>query len=232
MSNIGRPLRQLWYELNGYQGEPIKGKTLLSFTYGSLTEALILALAEASGHEVSRVQEEISVDGITGHIDAVISGVLCDIKSCSQFSFDKFKTGALFDNDPFGYVGQISGYAHALGLPAAFIAFNKVLGDICILKVPQEKIDEYDVRSRILRVREVIKQDRPPERCYEDEPDGKSGNRRLSIGCSYCGYRFECWKDANEGRGLQTYIYSTGPRYLSVVKREPKVFQHKEKEEE
>lgn len=224
MSNIGRPLRQLWYELNNYKAEPIDGKTYLKFLYGDLIEALVLVLAEAAGHKVERLQEEIIVDGIKGHIDAVIDGVLVDVKSCSPYGFEKFKDGSLFENDPFGYLGQLSGYAHSLKLEARFIAVNKVLGDMCFLKLPQARIDNYDVQARIKTVQETISSRSLPERCYEDEPDGKSGNRKLGTGCSYCGFRFECWKESNMGAGLKTYIYSTGPRYLTEVKREPKVF--------
>lgn len=224
MSNIGRPLRQLYYELNGYESEPLPGKTLFKFAYGDIIEALIIVLAEASGHKVERLQEELEVDGIKGHIDAVIDGVLVDVKSCSPFSFDKFKDGTLFENDPFGYIGQLSGYAESLKLPARFIAVDKVHGGICTLALPQERIDNYNIRERIAEVRVGISSSSVPERCYEDEPDGKSGNRKLSTGCSYCGYKLGCWKETNEGNGLQVYAYSTGPRYLTVVEREPKTF--------
>lgn len=220
MSNVGKPLRQLWYELNGYKGEELNGQTLFKFAYGDIIESLIVVLAEAAGHEISHLQEEIEVDGIKGHIDGVLDGVLFDAKSCSPYSFQKFKDGTLLEegNDPFGYVGQLSGYAHEIKKPAAWIAINKVSGEICILHLPQERIDAYDVRKRITTVREAISKDAPPERCYEDEPDGKSGNRKLSIGCSYCGFKFKCWDN------LSAYAYSTGPRYLTEVKLEPKVF--------
>lgn len=232
MSNIGRPLRQLWYELNGNKGEEIRGQTLLKFAYGDATESLLVFLAEAAGHVISDLQEEIEVDGIKGHIDCVIDGVLIDIKSCSAYSFQKFKSGALLTegNDPFGYVGQLAGYASAKGLPAAWIAFDKQSGEICVLKLPQEKIDEYDVRSRISLVRSACSSEKPPERCYSDEADGKSGNRKLGVGCSYCAHKFECWKDSNNGEGIKTYIYSTGPRYLTNVIREPNVFSTNKKD--
>jgi hypothetical protein len=226
MSNIGRPLRQLWYELNGYKGEEVRGQTLLKFAYGDATESLLVFLAQASGHTVERLQEEVEVDGVKGHIDCVIDGTLVDIKSCSAYSFRKFQDGSLLEegNDPFGYVAQLSGYAHALNLPAAWIAFDKQSGEICVLKLPKETIDEYDVASRIGLVRTTCSQSEPPGRCYQDEADGKSGNRKLAVSCSYCAYKFECWKDSNNGEGLKTYIYSTGPRYLTNVTREPKVF--------
>lgn len=223
MSNLGKPLRQLWYEVNGYKGEALTGQTLLKFSYGHLVESLVIILAEASGHKVERLQEEIEVAGVKGHIDCVIDGVLVDVKSCSSYSFNKFKYGKVFDDDPFGYVAQLSGYAHALSLPAAWIAIDKVSGEICVLELPKQTIDEYDVVSRIGSVREAIENKEPPSRCYPDEADGKSGNRKLSVGCSYCPFKFTCWSDVNEGKGLQAYYYSTGPRYLTRVVKEPKV---------
>lgn len=229
MSNIGRPLRQLWYELNGYKAEEISGKTILKFSYGDLTEALVLVLAEAAGHSVVDFQEEIEVDGVKGHIDAVVDGVLVDVKSCSAYSFQKFKNGSLLEagNDPFGYVGQLSGYAKAKNLPAAWIAFDKQSGEICVLNLPQDSITTYNVSARIGLCRETVAQTEPPERCYPDEPHQKSGNYKLGVGCSYCGHRFECWKDSNNGEGLKTYIYSTGPLYLTKIVKEPRVFQSK-----
>lgn len=227
MSNIGRPLRQLWYELNNTPGEKVSGKTLLKFAYGDLIEALVIALAEAAGYKISNLQEEIVVDGIKGHIDLVIDGVLVDVKSCSSYSFNKFKTGELLDagNDAFGYVAQLSGYAHALGLPAAWIAVDKVTGEVCVLELPQSKIDEYDIKARIKEATEAVVQPVPPAKCYEDVPYQKSGNRKLGIGCSYCAWKATCWSDANNGEGLKTYIYSTGPVYLTHVVKEPRTFQ-------
>lgn len=231
MSNIGKPcIRQLWYELNNYEGEKPDGKAIYKFAFGDIIEALTLVLAEGAGYEVKDYQKEISINEIKGHIDAVISGVLVDVKSASPYSFNKFKDGSLLEEgqDPFGYVGQLAGYSHALNLPAAWIAINKVSGEICILHLPKDRAESYDIQSRINTVRKAISSSDVPDRCYEDEPDGKSGNRKLAVGCSYCSFKQECWRDSNDGGGLKTYIYSTGPRFLTKVVREPNVFQSKE----
>ena len=226
MSNIGRPLRQLYYEINQtVQPEPISGQSLFKFAYGHVLEALVLQLAETAGHTVERQQEEIEVDGVKGHIDAVIDGVLIDVKSASPYSYAKFKDGSLFTNDPFGYIGQLSGYANSLGLEAGYIAVNKVSGEMHFLKLPGEMIRAYDVRTRVKTVREAIAGSHEPERCYEDEPDGKSGNRKLGVSCSFCAFKSHCWRDANGGQGLRVYDYSNGTRYLTNVAREPRVNQ-------
>jgi hypothetical protein len=43
-----------------------------------------------------------------GHQDAIIDGVLVDCKSASGVGFDKFKYNKLAEDDPFGYVAQLS----------------------------------------------------------------------------------------------------------------------------
>lgn len=229
MSNIGRPLRQLYYEMNKYPSELLEGKTLLKFLYGDLIEATVIALAQVAGYQLSDLQEHIEVDGIPGHIDVKINNILTDVKSASPFGFEKFRSGSILDKDadPFGYVGQLSGYAHALNLPAAWVCINKVSGEICILSLPQEKIDAYDVKNRIATVRAAVASKEVPGRCYQDKSDGKSGNRILDTGCSYCGFKQECWKDSNDGKGLRGFAYSTGIKYLTTVTLEPRVFEIK-----
>ena len=43
------------------------------------------------------------------------------------------------------------------------------------------------------------------------------------MGCSYCQFKHSCWKEANEGRGLRTFLYSTGPKHFTHVEKEPRV---------
>ena len=35
--------------------------------------------------------------------------------------------------------------------------------------------------------------------------------------------KFDCWSDANDGKGLRVFNYSTGKRYLTKVEKEPNV---------
>ncbi len=227
MSNIGRPDRQLWYDINGEgEKEKLQPATLIKFAYGDMIEQMILLYAKMAGHTVEQEQGEVELDGIKGHIDAIIDGVLIDVKSASTFSFQKFESGALFlpGNDAFGYVAQLCGYIKALGLErGGFLAVDKTLGKVCFCEIPKEVIEAYDVEARIVHIKKVIASPNLPARCYPDAPDGKSGNMKLQTGCSYCPHKFGCWADSNDGAGLKTYYYSTGPRYLTKVVREPKV---------
>lgn len=225
-SALGKKDRQIWYDANMPEAsEQLPGKMGFKFLYGDVLELLLLFLAKEAGHEVTHEQHEVDVDGVKGHMDAVIDGIPVDCKSASSYSFQKFANGTFKMDDPFGYVQQLSGYAHAVGETnrAGFLVCDKVHGDICFAE-----LDEYDIGAnppgpRIEQLRAVVAQTTPPARCYSDIPEGKSGNRRLDIGCSYCSKKDECWKDVNGGQGLRKFFYSRGPVWLTTVKKEPRV---------
>lgn len=219
-SSLGRPDRQIWYANDpDTEQEEMTAKTYFKFLYGDVIEQVVLFLAKESGHEVTHEQEEIEVDGVKGHLDAVIDGYVVDVKSASPFSFDKFKSQKVMEDDPFGYIAQLSGYADVVtpGKEAYFLAFNKVDGEICLMPVGKSIIEAHPPASRIAHLKDIVKLPEPPPRCYSDVEDGKSGNRKLAIGCSYCSYKNKCWP------GLRTFLYSNGPRFLTEVQRLPDV---------
>ncbi len=219
-SSLGRPDRQLWYDAHpDGKEEELNAKTFFKFLYGDVIEQLILFLAKESGHVVERSQEEIEVDGIKGHIDAIIDGVVVDVKSASPFGYKKFEKQTVTEDDPFGYVAQLSGYADVLtpGEAAAWLAFDKVSGDICVSPLSSSIIADFKPAPRIDHLKEVIARETPPERCYDTVPDGKSGNEKLQTACSYCKHKKRCHP------GLRTFLYSTGPRFLTKVVKQPDV---------
>lgn len=224
-SSLGKKDRQIWYSANMPEvAEKLPGKVKLKFLWGDLAEVLLLFLAKESGHEVTDEQIEVNEDGVLGHIDAKIDGVLVDVKSASPYAFEKFKSGSYLFDDPFGYVAQISGYAHKTGTErAGFFVANKVDGGLCFVEVDQAYIKGNPPAKRISDLRTIIRSPTPPSRCYDDIPEGKSGNRKLDVGCSYCPFKDECWKDANNGKGLRKFHYSRGPVWLTHVAKEPKV---------
>ena len=224
VSNLGKPDRQLWYEANDPAKEELAGHTLIKFLFGDILEHLLLFLAAEAGHEVSHEQTEIEIDGIKGHNDAVIDGVVIDCKSASTHSFKKFRDGTLAQDDPFGYMEQLAGYSRGLGgLPGGFLAIDKQNGHIALMQVPVEELDALQIEDRIKYLKDVVTQPEPPERCYDPVPEGKSGNEKLAVGCSYCPHKFKCWADANDGIGLRSFLYSTGPVHLTKVEAEPRV---------
>jgi hypothetical protein len=223
-SALGKQDRQIWYDAHpdeAFPKEELRGPTLVKFLYGDLIEAMILYLTKEAGHEVKDYQKKVSVDGVNGSLDAIIDGTTVDVKSASPYGFQKFKQRTVTEegNDPFGYVKQLAGYStvETPGQDAAWIAVDKVSGEICVSPLKKEVIAEHDPQTRISELREIISKDEPPPRCYEDQEDGKSGNRKLGTGCSYCGDKFRCWPN------LRGFAYSSGPRYLTVCHREPDV---------
>ena len=196
---------------------------------GGLSKALGATEGSSWSEDVSWLtdeQKEVTLNGITGHIDCKIDGVTVDAKSASTYSFKKFRDASLLEegNDPFGYVAQMSGYIQAEGEKEGyFLVIDKTLGNICLLQV--SKADMINANKRIKYMKEIVSSNEPPPRCYPDIEDGKSGNRKLNVNCSYCKHKYYCWKDANDGDGLRTFLYSNGPRYLTRIERKPDVME-------
>ena len=226
MSNIGRDDRYLWNVYNDVEkADEIQGHTYVKFLYGHLIEEMLLFLTKAAGHEVTDEQKKCEVNGITGSMDCKIDGIVTDVKSVSTYGFRKFKDGTLAYDDPFGYIGQIKGYAYAEGATKfGWLAMDKQNGHLTYLmydsedtQAPVHDLIGYDIKERIDHVKKLVEQPTPPDVCYEPIADGKSGNQKLAVGCSYCAYKKECWPS------VRAFAYSTGPRYLIEVHNEPKV---------
>ena len=223
MSALGTPARKLWYQKNNISElDKISGTKLLMFFYGHMIEELVLLLAEVSGHKVKHRQRQLKLDDIKGHQDAEIDDVLVDVKSTSAYSFDKFKQHKLYEDDPFGYITQISAYSQASkNKDAAFWAVNKQSTDMTIMHVDKDKLE--DVKKRIKYLKKVLSSDTPPVRCYDEQYEGKTGNKKLDKNCTFCSFKYECWKDVNNGEGLRVFQYARGRVYLTHIETMPKV---------
>lgn len=226
MSNLGQPCnRKLWYHIHeDYDGEELRAPTKLKFLYGDILEDLLISLAKAAGHEVTGEQDTMEIAGIKGHRDCVIDGVTVDVKSASSFSFKKFKDHDLRNNDPFGYISQLSSYVYAARNDplvkdkkgGAFLVVDKQHGTLCL--------DYYDLTPEIDTKEVVVEHTKkevngptPPPRAFSPVADGKSGNKKLPMNCSYCDHKHSCWPK------LRTFLGSRGPVYLTEVKREPRM---------
>jgi hypothetical protein len=223
MSNVGKPSRQMWFEKRDPKGRgSVDGATQIKFLYGHVLEEIVLMLVRMAQHSVTDEQKEVTVNGIVGHMDCKINGQVVDVKSASKFAFNKFMKGTLADDDPFGYLGQLAGYEKAEGTnEGGFLVINKESGELCMY-VPDD-LDKPNIDTKINTLLDELKLDTPPELCYTPTPDGKKGNMQLPKGCTWCKYKYECHKDANDGAGLRTFKYSTGYKYLTHVEAEPKV---------
>jgi len=192
MSNIGKPSRQLWFDMNSERkARGINAPTMIKFLYGHILERVVLFLTELGGHEVTDEQKEIKVNGILGHMDCKIDGEVIDVKSASNYAFQKFKNGTLAEDDPFGYMAQLAGYEEAEGTDnGGFLAINKETGELALFQ-PQE-LDKPNIDSRIKQIKSQVKKKTLPDFCYEPVADGTSGNFKLARGCTWCPHKFEC----------------------------------------
>ena len=218
MSNIGKPSRQLWYDLKYKREEssfedshlPIK------FLYGHLLEEVLLFLVKMSGHKVEDEQKEVEVKGVKGHIDCKIDGEVIDIKTASGFAFNKFRNGTLREDDPFGYMAQLAGYEEAEGTTnGGFLVINKESGELTLYQ--PEELDKPYAPKVIEDIKESLNNNEPPEFCYEPIPEGKSGNMKLPKNCVYCNHKFRCYPE------LRVFKYSKGLVYFAEIVNEPKV---------
>jgi len=222
MSSFAEPNRKLWYRVNAPEkAEKLTPNTYLKFLYGDMVELLILFLAKAAGHDVQGEQEKVEYKGIPGTRDAVIDGRIIDVKSANSRGMYKFKNNALRMDDPFGYLDQIMLYgATSIGDDkvtdkenVSFLAVDKELGHLVLDTYPVEHIPSDDqIKTKYMMVNGKM-----PERCYPDEEEGKSGNRKLCMQCTYCPFKKDCWP------GVRTFIYSKGPVFLTKVVKEPDV---------
>lgn len=232
ISNIGKPCeRQVWYSIHEPEGKvPFRGQEYMKFMYGDMTEELALFLAEAAGHKVEGRQDRLEVEGVIGHRDAVIDGVLVDVKSASQFAFKKFQDGLTLKDDNFGYIGQLQTYLEASQNDplvtdkdrCAFFVVDKSLGH---LHLDIHKRLDVDIPAITRRKVEVMAQDTPPERAFEPIEDGytkqgtfyPNGNLKLPFQCGYCSHRITCHPNH------RVFLGSRGPLYLTHVAKEPRM---------
>ena len=226
LSSIGTPCdRKLWYKINASdKGEELGAETLGTFFYGDLLEVFILALAKAAGHDVQGEQDCLEVHGVKGHRDAVIDGVTVDVKSCTGFSFQKFAKNNLREEDPFGYISQLSSYVYAgkddplvkEKTKGAFLAVQKDRFKLCL--------DMYDFteelktkEAEINRVKAMVAGDLPETRLEPVPQSSTSPNTKLNTQCGYCEFKNICYPEARK------FLYSSGPVWLVDVVSEPKV---------
>lgn len=224
LSEVGEHCdRKSWFKIHKSEArEILPGKTRMKFLYGDILEFLVIKLAKIAGHTVVCEQLEVIYEGITGHIDCIIDGVLVDIKSVNSRSLRKFKEHRLREDDPFGYIDQLNSYFHSIKLRDevrvkngfAFLCVDKELGGL--LLDYYEADDEKSFSERINRKKRVCSSEVMPDRGYKIKKE-PNGNEKLCMECSYCQFKKECFP------GLRVFLYANKPEFLTKVVKEPLV---------
>jgi CRISPR/Cas system-associated exonuclease Cas4 (RecB family) len=230
MSLIGKPDRQIWYQMR-LDKEALKanrpnGQTHIKFMFGDIIEALLILLIKESGHTIENEQMVVSVNGVEGSMDFTVDGAVLDAKSASSYGIKKFRDGSIVNDDPFGYIGQISGYKNGVEtkygrkVRQGLLAMNKENAELVLCMIPEKHT--IDVPQRIETLHEQLSQDKPPERCYKPKVLD-NGNHELPKGCGWCAFKEMCWNDVNGGQGLRVFKYSNGPQFFTKVVNPPRV---------
>lgn len=224
LSQMGpRCPKALWASIHAPdEAEALPPWAEFKFSFGHIIEALAITLAKAAGHEVTGEQDELYVDGIKGHRDCVIDGCIVDVKSCSSRSFQNFKSGAIAHNDTFGYLDQLDGYLVGsadddlvrVKDKGYLLAIDKQLGHMVTY---EHKLRHDSITTRIKEAKDIVSLQSPPECTCKSVEEGKSGNLKLDVRGSYNTFKYFCKPQ------LRTFLYASGPVYLTHVARKPDV---------
>jgi hypothetical protein len=181
-------------------------------------------VAYADGDKVTLVAGEHTIHGTP---DLITEGAVDDVKSASPWSYtNKFVDyQTLHDNDSFGYVGQLAGYAKAMGVkPGGWWVINKANGEFKYVAADTIDLDA-EVKKIELKADKLKKNEF--ERCYEAIPETyrkkETGNMILGRECGWCSYRYKCW----DGLVEQASLVSRAEKppmvsYVKIVKKEDK----------
>lgn len=229
LSGLGdRCPRALWYSIHHPElAEPLPYHASFKYGYGHIIEKLALQLARLAGHDVQGEQDELVVDGIVGHRDAVIDSCVVDVKSCSSIAFGKYKDKTFSAaTDDFGYLYQLDGYVMGSALDPLvtvkdkgyIFAIDKTLGHMVLY---EHTVRPETFRQRVETFKSIVGRSSPPACQCGTKAVGASGNVGLDTRASYSLYKHLCFP------GLRTFLYTergqTKPVHLVKVVRTPDV---------
>jgi hypothetical protein len=213
--------RALWASIHAPgEAEPILPWVKNKLAFGHYIESQTLAQARASGHLVVGEQDDLYVDGILGHRDAVIDGCVVDVKSTTSIGFKKFKDKSFGQNDGFGYLDQLDAYVVGsredplvtVKDRGYILAVDKQLGHMVLY---EHFIREDHIHQRISKYKQIVALGSPPPCECGTEALGEGGNVGLDTRASYSAFKYYCFPQ------LRTFLYSKGPVHLVHVEKRP-----------
>lgn len=211
MSNIGRSLRRLMLDRDSPDMLKPDIEWKLKATVGHIYEAFVLTLLKSSGVNVEAQDEKVSylIDDIElqGTFDVQIDGKIYDIKTASDYAFDKkfCNLETLRDGDSFGYFAQGFGYSLASGKPfGGWIVINKATGNLKVLEindVVHDTLKEEYKKEIEYKVRYIVSNKPIPpckgviEEFFRKKP---TGNKILNRDCEWCSHKNKCHEGLQE----------------------------------
>lgn len=213
--------RHLWYSVHRPElAQPLPPWAIFKLTYGHIIEALALTLAKDAGHRVEGEQDELELLGIKGHRDAVIDGVIVDVKSTTSYTLEKARRRAFSKDDAFSNLDQLDGYVLAsasdplvLDKEHGYLWYiDKTLGH---MHVYEHTIRAEHIVNRITDYKAIVERESEPACTCGTQPIGQSGNVKLDVRASYSPFKYQCFPN------LRCFLYSDGPVYLTEVAKRP-----------
>lgn len=207
MSNIGTDIRQLHLQkIHGRTAPSPDSK--LRMLHGDCAEALWMFIIKTAGIKVLEEQTpvtlEVENEKVEGTLDLVALNEetgepeVVDIKTTSMIrKFEDVHT--LANDDPFGYIAQLFGYAEATKTRAGgWWVFDKVGGAFKVLDIGHNFYGE--LRDRAMdKIKSTIlhfKNNEPIPECEGVEEElwrgKKTGNKILGDKCKFCNYKESC----------------------------------------
>jgi hypothetical protein len=206
MSNVGRPTCQLWFDKNQPEdGVEPSMNFMMNMMIGDIVEAVFKGILTEAGIDFSdgfKSTLKVGKHKIDGTHDLIMDRRVDDIKSASPWSYkNKFKDyETLKSHDAFGYVGQLAGYAKALGVePGGWWVINKANGEFKYVSawdmMVQDELDKIEATADTLEQNKFERCFEPVEETFRKKP---TGNKILGEECSWCKYRYKCWPSLQE----------------------------------
>lgn len=223
MSNIGRPSCQLWFEKNQPEKAlPKNNNFVMNMMLGDIVEAVfkgVLTEAKIKYKDSEKCELKVDDTTITGTYDLIIDDAVDDIKSASDWSYrNKFKSFEILnEEDSFGYVSQLVGYADATNTKVGgWWAVNKATGEFKY--VSASSVDLKEQRKKIKQTVTDVNNN-VFKRCFEPEEEtfrGKlTGNKVLNKNCRFCSYRKACWPKSIDKPAVKSI--AKDPKIVSYI---------------
>lgn len=202
LSQLGKPLVLLALAKLGYESEDVDNRLKWIFNVGDFTEALLLTLMYCQGLEVHRCQEEVSWQGLGGHIDCFVDDTLVEVKTMSSSYWQSF---VQVPNDDRGYLSQLCGYVQATDAKSyGFLCLNKATAELAwvtgfslaqTLDTLQTKLVYLESINRVDDIAEVLI---PPMPVRERKARKETGNWLIPDSMQYTKWRFD-WYCSEDG---------------------------------
>lgn len=201
MSNVGRPYCQLWYQKNKPElAENRNTIFLLNMIVGDIVEAVFKGVMKEAGvafEDSKTVEGQFGEATIKGTNDLTLDDAVWDVKTASNWSYNnKFESAEkLAADDTFGYVAQLLGYAHADNVkPGGWIVLNKNSMEFKFVPydIPNQNEVVQEIADKVveLKANKFRRCYEPVEEFYRRKP---TGNKKLSVACGFCAFRYDCW---------------------------------------